>query len=38
MRVRFECPGPRPDQQRLIDDNYWAGGQLMSNEMTLVVK
>jgi len=38
MRVTFECPGPRPDQQRLIDANYWGGGRLISNEITLVIK
>ena len=38
LRARFACPGPRPDQQRLIDAHYWGGGQLVSNEIILVVK
>jgi len=38
VRVLFECPGPRPDQQKLIDANYWGGGRLISNEIVLVVK
>lgn len=38
LRVRFACPGPRPDQQRLIDAHYWGGGQLVSNDIVLLVK
>jgi len=38
VRVTFACPGPRPDQTRLIEANYWGGGQLVSNEITLIVK
>jgi hypothetical protein len=38
LRVRFAGPGPRPDQQRLIDAHYWGGGQLVSNDIVLLVK
>ena len=38
MRVRFACPGPRPDQRELLDAGYWRGGQLVSNAIELVVK
>ncbi|HYF49738.1 MAG TPA: hypothetical protein VEJ63_10055, partial [Planctomycetota bacterium] len=38
LRVRFECPGPRADQRRLIDAQYWMGGRLVSNEILLDVK
>jgi hypothetical protein len=38
VRVHFDCPGPRADQLRLLAANYWRGGQLVSNEITLIVK
>ncbi|MCY3023897.1 MAG: hypothetical protein NTW87_33375, partial [Planctomycetota bacterium] len=38
VRVHFDCPGPRLNQQRLIEANYWAGGQLVSNDVTLGLK
>lgn len=38
VRVHFDCPGPRADQQRLLDANYWRGGQLTSNRIILAVK
>jgi hypothetical protein len=38
VRVRFSGPGPRVDQQRLIDANYWGGGQLVSNTVELEIK
>jgi hypothetical protein len=38
IRVKFACPGPRPDQERLIASNLWGGGQLVSNDIELVVK
>ncbi len=37
VRVYFDCPGPRPEQTRLLE-NYWKGGQLVSNAITLTVK
>jgi len=37
LRAHFDCPGPRPGQQRLLDANYWRGGQLVSNEIVLIV-
>jgi len=38
LRAHFDCPGPRPDQRRLMDANYWAGGQLVSNEIVVKVE
>jgi hypothetical protein len=38
VRVRFDCPGPRPDQPQLVEQNYWGGGQLLSNDIKLIVK
>ena len=38
LRVRFDCPGPRANQKRLIDENYWAGGQLVSNDIVLDIQ
>lgn len=38
LRARFACPGPRPDQERLQSANYWGGGQLVSNDIVLIVK
>jgi hypothetical protein len=38
VRVRFDCPGPRADQPRLVEQNYWAGGQLLSNDIKLILK
>ncbi len=38
LRAKFAGPGPRPDQQRLIDQHYWGGGQLVSNEIVLQIK
>ena len=38
LRVHFDCPGPRPDQRRLLEENYWAGGQLISNEIAVKVE
>ncbi len=37
IRAHFDCPGPRVDQQRLVDENYWGGGQLISNEILITV-
>ena len=37
IRAHFDCPGPRLDQQRLVDENYWGGGQLISNEILISV-
>ncbi|HEY3322596.1 MAG TPA: hypothetical protein VGP72_19210 [Planctomycetota bacterium] len=38
LRARFDCPGPRPDQPELSSGGYWRGGQLVSNEIVVVVK
>ena len=38
VRVRFSGPGPRQDQTRLIEANYWAGGQLVSNPVEFTIK
>jgi hypothetical protein len=37
LRVHFDCPGPRPGQERLLDQNFWGGGQLISNTIILTV-
>ena len=37
LRAHFDCPGPRVDQQRLIDEHYWGGGQLVSNDILITV-
>jgi hypothetical protein len=37
LRVRFDCPGPRPNQERLIEQNFWGGGQLVSNPIILTI-
>ena len=38
LRCTFACPGPRADQDRLIEQNFWRGGQLVSNEVVVDVK
>jgi hypothetical protein len=37
VRAHFDCPGPRLDQQRLIDEHYWGGGQLVSNDSLITI-
>lgn len=37
LRVKFDCPGPLPTQQGLLEQNFWRGGQLVSNEIILTV-
>jgi hypothetical protein len=37
LRVHFDCPGPRPGQERLLEQNFWGGGQLISNTIILNV-
>ena len=37
FRVRFDCPGPRPDQERLVEQNFWGGGQLVSNSIVIKI-
>ena len=37
LRAHFDCPGPRPDQQRLVNENFWGGGQLVSNDILVIV-
>lgn len=38
LSVRFACPGPQSGQGRLLAANYWGGGQLVSNPVTVIVK